>query len=451
MDTGTLIRKTRDRQQLGRDEIRWLVRRYARGGIPDYQMAAWLMAVRCRGLSAGETAALTGAIIDSGSTFDFSDLPKPKVDKHSTGGVGDKVSLILAPLVAACGVAVPMVSGRSLGHTGGTLDKLESIPGFRTALAFRQFKRVVGRVGCGIMGQTDRFCPADRQLYALRDVTGTVDSIPLISASIMSKKLAEGIDGLVLDVKTGRGAFLPAPADARRLARSMVRIGVAMGRRVVALVTDMEQPIGAAVGNAVEVVESIEALKGRWRPDLAAVTMALGEEMLLLAGRARTRRGARRLLEGALGQGRALATFGEMVAAQGGDRRIVDDYRRLPQARHCARFRAPVSGFIRSIDALGVGRLGVDMGLGRRMLGDRVDPGAGFVFSNAVGARVERGEPVAEVFAGERSRAERAAARLAGLVRFSRSAPRPRRSVLARVGSPGRSSGPPAGTSIPAV
>jgi pyrimidine-nucleoside phosphorylase len=419
VNTYELIRRKRDRGSLSAEEVEALIADYVRGSVPDYQMAAMLMAVFLRGMNPAETSALTMAMMNSGDVFDLSRVQGPKIDKHSTGGVGDKVSLVLAPLVAACGVKVPMVSGRSLGHTGGTLDKLESIPGFRTDLTFGQFRRTVAGVGVAMMGQTRRMCPADRKLYALRDVTATVDSIPLIAASIMSKKLAEGIDGLVLDVKTGGGAFMAAESRARRLARTMIGIGTELGKKVVALVTDMSEPLGEAVGNSLEVVEAIEALKGTWPDDLHQVTLALGAEMLLLAGRASNAAQAHRLMLRALSEGRALAKFREMVAAQGGDVRVLDDYDSLPKAPCVAHAKALTSGYVRGIDALKVGLLGLELGVGRRTLGAQIDPAAGFLLGMKTGDKVTRGEVVAEVHARDQKQAEDAASRLAAFYTIS--------------------------------
>ncbi|HTW90720.1 MAG TPA: thymidine phosphorylase [bacterium] len=428
-----LIRRKRDRGRLSDEEIEELVSSYAAGRVPDYQMAAMLMAIFFRGMTAEETAALTLAMMNSGDVFDLSDIPGPRVDKHSTGGVGDKVSLILAPLVAACGVNVPMVSGRTLGHTGGTLDKLESIPGFRTDLTFAQFKKNLLDNGLCMMGQTKRMCPADRKLYGLRDVTATVDSIPLIAASIMSKKLAEGVDGLVLDVKTGSGAFMTRTAQARKLARTMIAIGTQLGKRVVALVTDMSEPLGEAVGNAVEVVEAIEALKGRWRPDLAEVTLALGGEMLMLAGVARDPAQARRLLMRALSHGTGLEKFRLMVKAQGGDPRVVDDYGLLPQPKHRAEVRAESAGFIRSIDALQAGLLGVRLGVGRENLESKIDHSAGFRFKRKVGDRVAKDDVVAEVAGSNETAVRDTAGRLRAFITIGATAPRASGMVVARL------------------
>lgn len=436
MNVYELIRRKRNRGVLTREEIESLVQGYVRGDVPEYQMAAWLMAVYFRGLNAEETAALTLAMMKSGQVFDLSRIALPKVDKHSTGGVGDKVSLVLAPLVAACGVCVPMVSGRGLGHTGGTLDKLESIPGFRTDLKYEEFLANLEKAGLCIIGQTQEMCPADRKMYALRDVTATVDSVPLIAASIMSKKLAEGIDGLVLDVKTGTGAFATTMSQARNLARAMMRIGSKMGKKVTALITAMWEPLGYAVGNALEVIEAIEALKGKCPMDLEEITIALGEEILLLAGRARSRAHASRMLFRALSQGQALEKFRELVRLQGGDVRIIDDYTLLPRAAAVAKVAARQGGYIRAIDALIVGTLAVELGAGRKKIGDKVDHAVGFVFRRKVGDRVESGDVVAEVHAASEEQARAIAERLYSCITISRSAPRIAGRVLARLGSP---------------
>lgn len=412
MEFLSLLQRKQKRGRLTAAEIEWLINGYTRGEIPDYQMAAFLMAAYLRGLVKGETIALTRALMQSGQVLNLSAIPGPKVDKHSTGGVGDKVSLVLTPLVAACGVVVPMVSGRSLGHTGGTLDKLESIPGFRTDLTIREFTAVLERVGAAMIGSTEEMCPADRKLYALRDVTGTVDSIPLIASSIMAKKLAAGIEGLVLDVKTGSGAFLPRLRAARQLARLMIDIGTAMGKRVRALITSMSQPLGWAVGNSLEVKEAIETLKGKGPNDLLEVTLALGQEMLILAGVARKRQQATRLLLRALTTGRALSKFQALIQAQGGNPAVIDEPGLLPSGRYRQETRAETSGYIRTLDAYQVGMLGLEIGLGRRRLDDLIDPGAGFVFRKKAGDRVEKGEILAEVYAASQAKAEATAEKL---------------------------------------
>jgi len=428
-----LIRRKRDNGRLSDEEIDELVNGFASGKVPEYQMSAMLMAIFFCGMTAEETTALTLAMMNSGDVFDLSGIPGPKVDKHSTGGVGDKVSLILAPLVAACGVKVPMVSGRSLGHTGGTLDKLESIPGLRTDLSFSQFRKNVADTGLCIMGQTKRMCPADRKLYALRDVTATVDSIPLIAASIMSKKLAEGADGLVLDVKTGSGAFMSRTVQARRLARIMIAIGTQLGKRVTALVTDMSEPLGEAIGNSVEVVEAIEALKGRWRADLEEVTLALGEEMLIMAGLATASAQARRLLMRALSRGLGLEKFRKMIGAQGGNPKVIDDYSLLPQSAHRVGVRAASAGFVKSIDALQVGLLGVRVGVGRQNLDSMIDNSAGFLFRRKVGDKVQKDDVIAEVVGSNEDRVRDAASHLPALIVIGGTAPRSNGMVIARL------------------
>src|SRR5881398_3274163 len=329
-----LIRKKRDSGELSREEIDFLVAGYTRGEIPDYQMAAWLMAVWIRGMNRTELAALTEVMLHSGQVLNHSDIPGKKVDKHSTGGVGDKTSLILAPLVAAAGLVVPMISGRGLGHTGGTLDKLESIPGFNVNLSVEQFRRVLGACGCAMIGQTAEIAPADKKLYALRDVTGTVESPYLICASIMSKKLAEGIDGLVLDVKTGSGAFMKKEEDAAFLAELMVETGERMGKQVIALITDMDQPLGNMIGNSLEVAEVLDVLRGAGPQDLRDLCLELAGWMFLLGGAAASVTQGRQMAEQLIRSGKALEKFGQMVTLQGGDSSVIDDPRRLPQAEH---------------------------------------------------------------------------------------------------------------------
>ncbi len=376
-----------------------LIREYTAGRVPDYQMSALLMAVVWRGLEVEELAELTDAMIESGDRLSFEGYGLPRVDKHSTGGVGDKVSLLLAPMVASCGVAVPMMSGRGLGHTGGTLDKLESIAGFRTALTLKETRAQIERLGCAMLGQTPEIAPADKRLYALRDVTATVESIPLISASIMSKKLAEGLNGLVLDVKTGSGAFLPEPARALELARTMIGLGQARGCPTVALLTAMDRPLGRACGNALEVEESIEGLRGEGPEDLMEVTYALGIEMLLLVGAAKKPADARRRLEDSITSGRALEKFAQVIEAQGGNPAVVEDPSALPQAAEVEVFRAPRDGVVAQIEPRRIGRAIVELGGGRRTIEEEIDPSVGFVIPARPGQRVKAGEPLASVFA----------------------------------------------------
>lgn len=395
----SLIQHKRDGNAIAPRDWARLIADYTAGRVPDYQMSALLMAVVFRGLAPEELAALTDAMLASGDRLEFDGFPVPRVDKHSTGGVGDKVSLLLAPLVASCGVAVPMMSGRGLGHTGGTLDKLESIPGMRTGLSLADARAQIERIGCAMLGQTPEIAPADRRLYALRDVTGTVESIPLISASIMSKKLAEGLNGLVLDVKTGSGAFIPDPDRALELATTMIGLGEARGCPTVALLTAMDRPLGRACGNSLEVEEALEGLQGRGPDDLMAVTYALGEEMLLLVGAAKDRTDARRRLEDAVSSGRALETFGRIVEAQGGNPAVLEDPALLPQAGAVEVYRAPRSGVVAAVEPRRLGRGILELGGGRVRIEDKVDPAVGFVVTVQPGDEVRAGDPIASVFA----------------------------------------------------
>jgi len=398
-----LIERKRDGGSLAADEWRDLIHAYSAGDVPDYQMAALMMAVFFRGMTRGETEAITDAMLSSGARLDLSDMTGPRLDKHSTGGVGDKVSLILAPLIAALGVPVPMMSGRGLGHTGGTLDKLEAIPGFRTDLSLAAARAQLDRIGCALIGQTGEIAPADRKLYALRDATGTVESIPLISASIMSKKLAEGLTGLVLDIKSGSGAFLPALDREIDLAKTMIELGHDRGCPVVALVTAMDRPLGNACGNAIEVRESIEFLRGAPPADLATVTYALGAEMLLLAGVCTDREDAHAQMRDAITSGRAADRFRAIVAAQGGDQRVVDDVTLLPSAPVKMEYRAARDGIIQSVTPRVIGHGIVALGGGRRTMRDVVDPRVGFDVFVKPNAVVTEGEVIAIVHAADSS------------------------------------------------
>ncbi len=432
-----LIHRKRDGGTLTAAEIGALVRGYTAGEIPDYQLAAFCMAVFFRGMDDGEVRALTEAMLRSGDVLDLSAIPGVKVDKHSTGGVGDKVSLPLAPLAAACGVRVPMVSGRGLGHTGGTLDKLEAIPGFRVDLPVERFTALVRDLGVGLIGQTARIAPADKKLYALRDVTATVESIPLIAGSIMSKKLAEGIDALVLDVKVGRGAFMKTLPEARRLAETLAGIGRGMGKRVTALVTAMDQPLGLAVGNALEVVESVALLRGGGPPDLRELTVALGAEMVLLAGLAPDLAAARARVERAIADGSGLARFRAVVEAQGGDPRTVDDPGLLPRAAEVLPIPAPRDGVVEAIDAEAVGLAAMALGAGRARVEDRVDPAVGVVLRAKVGDRVVRGEPLCHVHRNPGGEAQPlVAARLLGAYRVGEGPAPATPLVLERMAAP---------------
>ncbi len=392
-----LIAQKRNGHPLDPDDIRALIAGYTRGEVPDYQMSALAMAVYFRGMQPDELSAWTDAMLRSGDVLDLSHIPGAKVDKHSTGGVGDKISLPLAPLVAACGVRVPMISGRGLGHTGGTLDKLESIPGFRTDLPVERFVAQVADddMRLGLIGQTEEIAPADKRLYALRDVTATVESVPLIASSIMSKKLAEGIDGLVLDVKVGSGAFMKTEADARLLAETMVGIGNRMGCKTVALLTDMSEPLGRMVGNALEVRESIDILRGGGPADVRALTLRLAVEMLVLGGVSRSDAEARTVE--VLDSGAALKRFRAIVEAQGGDPAAIDDPSRLAQAPHVEAFVAKKAGYVTAIDTARVGLAAGCLGAGRARTDDVIDPAVGLEICVRLGDRVDAGQPLARI------------------------------------------------------
>lgn len=393
MNAAVIIAKKRDYLVLSRAEIADFIDGFSRGGILDYQMAALAMAIYCRGMNADETAALTDAMLASGQRMQWQPGGKPKVDKHSTGGIGDKTSLILAPLLACCGLAVPMISGRGLGATGGTLDKLEAIPGFRTNLSLEEIRDITDRVGCVITGATAEIAPADKKLYALRDVTATVPSIPLITASIMSKKLAESLDALVLDVKFGSGAFMKSLDDARALARSLVDTGKRMGVKTTALLTDMNQPLGRMVGNLVEVHEAIDTLQGHGPADLWECTHALAAELLVLTGKARTQDEAQHSLDAEIKSGRAVAKFHEMVAAQGGN---LDRLSALGESHEIAADRA---AFVAAIDTERLGLVIIELGGGRKVMTDKIDHSVGLEILVRIGDHVDRGQPLVRVFA----------------------------------------------------
>ncbi len=395
----SLIQHKRDGHALQPAQWSELIREYTAGRVPDYQMSALLMAIVWRGLAPEELAALTDAMIESGDRLRFDGFALPLVDKHSTGGVGDKVSLLLAPMVASCGVGVPMMSGRGLGHTGGTLDTREAIPGFRTALTLAETRAQVERLGCAMLGQTPEIAPADKRLYALRDVTGTVESIPLIAASIMSKKLAEGLNGLVLDVKTGSGAFLPESSRAIELAQTMIGLGRVRGCPTVALLTAMDRPLGRACGNALEVEEAIEGLRGNGPHDLMEVTYALGVEMLMLVGAAKDPADARSRLEKSIASGKALEKFAQVIEAQGGNPAVVEDPSLLPQAAEVEVFRANRDGVIAQVEPRRIGRAILELGGGRRTIEEEIDASVGFVIPAKPGDRVRAGEPLASIFA----------------------------------------------------
>ena len=429
-----LIRKKRDGGELSSDEIQFLVRAYTRDEIPDYQMAAWLMAVVICGMTRPELSALTAAMLHSGEVLDLSDLPGPKIDKHSTGGVGDKTSLIIAPIVAAASVIVPMISGRGLGHTGGTLDKLQSIPGFNINLSLSEFRRVLKACGCGLIGQTAEIAPADKKIYALRDVTSTVESPNLICASIMSKKLAEGIDGLVLDVKTGSGAFMKTEKDSVHLAELMVETGERMGKKMVALITDMDQPLGLKVGNALEVEECIEVMKGGGGPaDLIEVSVELSAWMLFLAQRAPSVDQGRRLAFELIRNQSALKKFREIITQQGGDPNVIDDPGRLPQAQHQSQFPSQSSGFVDSIQCEQVGIASLVLGGGREKKEDVIDPAVGLVLHKKVGDPVREGEPLCTIHYNSDARLADARSLLQQAYHIAERLPTGRRPLIHRV------------------
>jgi pyrimidine-nucleoside phosphorylase len=392
-----LIRKKRDSGEHSREEIDFLVSGYTRGDIPDYQMAAWLMATWLRGLSLAETAALTEAMLHSGEVLDLSALPGKKVDKHSTGGVGDKTSLILAPIVAAGGLTVPMISGRGLGHTGGTLDKLESIPGFNVNLSLDQFRRVLRECGMGLIGQTAEIAPADKKIYALRDATSTVESIGLICASIMSKKLAEGIDALVLDVKTGSGAFMKREEDAIRLAEIMVDTGKRMGKKVVALITDMDQPLGRAAGHSSEIIECIEVLNGQGPADLRDLSIELSAWMFYLGERTKSLDEGRHLAQALIANGQAREKFKQGIKLQGGDERVIEEPLRLPKARSRVDVVSQIDGYITGTNCEHFGTALAMLGGGREKKEDAIDPGVGLEFQKRIGDAVKKGETLATI------------------------------------------------------
>jgi pyrimidine-nucleoside phosphorylase len=428
-----VIRKKRDGLELSRAEIEGLVDGYTREEIPDYQVSAWLMAVLLRGMNRAETAFLTDAMLRSGEVLDFSSLRPKKVDKHSTGGVGDKTSLVLAPLAAAAGVAVPMISGRGLGHTGGTLDKLEAIPGFNVNLSVQDFRRVLETCGCAMIGQTAEIAPADRKLYALRDVTGTVESPYLICASIMSKKLAEGIDSLVLDVKTGSGAFMKSEKDAAFLAELMVETGERMGKKVVALITDMDEPLGNTIGNALEVIECMEILRGGGPADLRELCLEVSAWMLHLGGLANTIADGKRRSADLISSGKALEKFRQMIELQGGDPRVVDEPKLLPQAKKSVQVKSPGAGYISGMQCEQIGTACVILGGGRERKEDAVDPAVGIVLHKKVGDAVNADEPLATIHYNDETRAARAAQLVGMSCTISRDAPGQARRLIHQV------------------
>ncbi len=414
-----IIEKKRDGIALTEEEIRFFIRGYTDGTIPDYQMSALAMAIYFKSMSPEEISVLVDAMMRSGDLVDTSSIPIPKVDKHSTGGIGDKVSLVLAPLVACFDLAVPMISGRGLGITGGTLDKLESIPGYQAKITEQHFVDVIRQCGCSIIGQTDRLAPADKKLYALRDVTATVPSIPLITASIMCKKMAEGIDALVLDVKCGSGAFMKTIEDARTLASSMIRVGVAMNKKVSAVITDMNQPLGRTAGNALEVIESVETLQGKGPPDLVDLTVLLAIEMIALVRPVPDRAALEQQVRAKLTNGEAFNRFREMVRLQHGDVATIDDLTRLPRAAIIAPFAAPASGYIAEVNADAIGRACIVLGAGRKKTEDPVDFAVGISDLVKIGDRIDQGAPLLVIHANDAARQAEAEKLLATAFRLS--------------------------------
>lgn len=430
-----LIARKRDGGELTAEEIHRVIREFGAGQMADYQMSALLMAVFLKGMTDAETVALTEAMLRSGRVIDLGHIPGIKVDKHSTGGVGDKVSLSLVPIVAACGVPVPMVSGRGLGHTGGTLDKLEAIPGFRVDLDVDKFARIIGEIGGCMIGQTAEIAPADKRIYALRDVTATVESVPLIVASILSKKLAEGIDALVLDVKVGRGAFMKDLERARTLATALVRVGTRAGKRVVALLTRMEEPLGRTVGNALETREAIDVLYERAPADLVECTEALAVEMVRLGGRAATQQEALDKVREVIRNRSAARKMEALIQAHGGDPSVVEHPERLPQAPEIMTVTASSDGWIGAIDGLEIGLSAVAMGAGRTRADQAVDPAVGIVVRAPLGARVEPGAPLADLHVRTREQAELIQARVRAAFRIDPQAPAPKPLVIERIES----------------
>src|SRR6185295_5142134 len=409
MRTVDIIARKRDGHALTREEIGFIIRGYTAGDVADYQMSALLMAIYLRGMTTEETLALTEAMLHSGEVLDLSDLGRPRVDKHSTGGVGDKTSLVIAPVVAAAGVLVPMISGRALAHSGGTLDKLESIPGFRTDLSLVEFRATLKKVGAALIGQTAEIAPADKKLYALRDVTATVACRPLMAASIMSKKMAEGASGLVLDVKTGSGAFLKKEEDARELATIMILIARGMDKECVVLITDMNQPLGRAVGNSIELIEAIETLKGLGPEDFNALCRELSAEMFVLGRAAIDPKGGRALYDEMIQSGAALEKMRQIIAAQEGDPRVLDNYDLLPRASQTHSVSASEVGYVQAIDTEAIGHASMLLGAGRARLDTAIDLGVGLIVEAKIGDKIEQGQPLVTLHFNEEARVEDAA------------------------------------------
>lgn len=428
-----IIVKKRHGEALSKEELQFFIEGFVNGSIPDYQAAALLMAICCNGMDSWETVDLTQAMVESGDKVDLSQISGIKVDKHSTGGVGDTTTLIVAPLVAACGIPVAKMSGRGLGHTGGTLDKLESIPGFQTDLSMEDFIQAVESTGLAVIGQSGNLVPADKLLYALRDVTGTVDSIPLIASSIMSKKIASGSDAIVLDVKTGSGAFMQSINDSFLLADAMVKIGVRAGKNVMALITDMDQPLGMAIGNALEVREAIEVLKNKQHGPLKEVSLYLAANMLLTAKACTSLKKGLAMAEEALESGRGLEKFGDMIQRQGGNKAVLDDPSLLPTSEHVVPVKAEIGGYISSIGTEKIGLSSLLTGAGRSRKEDVIDSAAGLIMQKRVGDNVEKGEILAELHINNQAKFQEAADMLRSAIKISKIKPKSRPLVLGTV------------------
>lgn len=419
MNTVELIIKKRNGKALTREEINYLVDSFTEGKIPDYQFSAFLMAIFLREMNRKETAWLTEAMLYSGKVIDLSGIKGSKIDKHSTGGIGDKTSLILAPTVAAAGINVPMISGRGLGHTGGTVDKLESIPGFRTDLNLREYKKVLNKCGAVLVGQTKDIAPADKLIYSLRDVTGTVASIPLITGSIMSKKLAEGIDGLVLDVKTGNGAFMRKTKDAEALAKSLINTAKAFNKRVIAFITDMNQPLGKYIGNWFEVYESIRVLRGETSGNLLKLSMALSGAMIYLGGKASSIKEGTEIATEQIKNGNAFSKFLEIVKLQGGNVKYILNPEKYPRSKCITKIKSEKSGYISGINNYNIGIAALELGAGRKTMSDKIDPKAGIIFNIEIGDRVKKGEVIAELHSDSKVKSKLASDMLLRSIKFS--------------------------------
>lgn len=430
-----IIMKKRSGMELSREEIEFLIGGYVTGSIPDYQISAWAMAVYFQGMTPRETGVLTEVMLKSGKVIDLAGIAGPFIDKHSTGGVGDKTSLILAPLVASLGIKDPMMSGRALGHTGGTLDKLESIPGYRTNLSVEEFREIISKNGFAMTGQTNAIVPADRLLYALRDVTATVESIPLITASILSKKVAEGAEGLVFDVKFGSGAFMKAPEDGEKLARSLVDTGAAMGKKIIALLTDMNEPLGNMMGNFLEVEESLDCLEGKGPADLMEVTLELAARMVVLGGKAKTAHEGRTLCEDALASGKPRQLFLDNVRNQGGNPDQLLELRGKYRSDFSMEIRAPRTGYINHIDAFQIGLAGVHLGVGRNRTEDMVSPTAGIQFHKRYGDSVQSGDIVMTVWGKSDQSLKDAKALIEGALQIQDTKPDPRTLIRKEIAS----------------